>query len=72
MTKIKVVTNSISFVTKLYFVTNIIYNSDKKGSCHCNFIISVEKNIYHKRLVTNIYIFYFHILKLSLMHILVK
>ena len=39
-----------------FIVTNIIYNSDKKRSCHYNFIIS-DKKIF----VTNIYIFYFHI-----------
>ena len=30
MIKIQVVTNNIALVTKFYFVTNIIYNSDKK------------------------------------------
>ena len=30
MTKIQIVTNNISFVTKFDFVINIIYNSDKK------------------------------------------
>jgi len=72
MTKIQVVTNNISFVTKLYFVTNIIYNSDKKEVVTVILLLVTKNNIYHKRFFTNIYIFYFHILKLPVMHILVK
>jgi len=37
--KIQVVTNNILLVTKFYFVTNIIYNNDKKEVV-TNFIIS--------------------------------
>lgn len=71
MTKIKVITKNILSVIEFHFFTNIIYNSDKKAVTVILLLVT-KNNIYHKRFFTNIYIFYFHILKLSLMHVLVK
>ena len=46
MMKIQIVTNNKLFVTKFYFATNIIYNSDKKEVVTI-ILLLVTKNICH-------------------------
>ena len=58
MMKIQVVTNNMSSVTKFYFVTNIIYNSDKKEVVTIILLLVTKKYL---SLISTYFIFIFKI-----------